>query len=56
MSQRDVTKYKVYRDADEISLKEIIWEGENIGNPSLKARVLVDGRTIKIDFRIYLQK
>ena len=47
MSQRDVTKYKVYRDAEEISLEEIIWESENIGNPSLKVRVLVDGRTIK---------
>ena len=47
MSQRDVTKYKVYCDAEEISLEEIIWESENTGNPCLKVRVSVDGRTIK---------
>jgi len=47
MSQRDVTKYKVFRDAEEISLEEIIWESKNTGNPCLKVRVSVDGRTIK---------
>jgi len=47
MSQRDVTKYKVYRDAEEIRLEEIIWESENTGNPCLKVRVSIDGHKIK---------
>ena len=47
MSQRNVPKYKVYRDAEEISLEEINWQSESTDNPVLKARVLVDGRIIK---------
>ena len=47
MSQSVVTKYEVYRDAEKISLEEIIWEGKEAGNPVLKAIVSIDGRTIE---------
>jgi|GEM_PF-5032724 len=47
MSQSFAKRYEVYRDAGKICLEEIIWESENTGNPCLKERVSVDGRTIK---------
>jgi hypothetical protein len=47
MSEGAVNKYKVYRDAENIRLKEIAWESEETSRPSLKVRVLIDGRTIE---------
>jgi hypothetical protein len=47
MSQSVVTKYEVYRDAEKIRLEEITWEKKETGEPSLKGRVLIDGRTIE---------
>ena len=47
MSQGDVAKYGIYRDAEKIGLEEITWESEETGNPSLKVRVSIDGLTIE---------
>ena len=47
MSQSGVSKYEVYRDAEKISLEEIIWENEKIGGPSLNVKVSIDGLTIE---------
>ena len=47
MSQSVTNKYEVYRDAEKISLEEIIWENEKIGGPSLNVKVSIDGLTIE---------
>lgn len=47
MSQERTKIYEVYRNAEEVSLEEIIWESENLCNPSLKVSVSIDGCTIK---------
>ncbi len=47
MPQKRIKTYAVYRDAEEISLEEIIWESENTDNPILRVRVSVDGHSIK---------
>ena len=47
MPHGNSAKYKVYRDAKKISIEEIIWENEKIYCPSLKVRLLIDGRIIK---------
>ena len=47
MSHEKTKTYEVYRDAEEISLEEIIWGSEDLCNPSLKVSVSIDGRTIK---------
>ena len=47
MSQGDITKYEVYRDAEKIGLEEIAWESEDTGNPTLKVKVSIDGFTLE---------
>jgi hypothetical protein len=47
MSKKAANKYEVYQDAEKIRLEEITWEKKETGNPNLKVRVLIDGRSIK---------
>ena len=47
MSQGKTKYYEVYREAEKIDLREIIWENQEAGSPSLKVNVSIDGRTIK---------
>ncbi len=39
--------YEVYHDAENIRLEEITWDSEEIGNPSAKVKVLIDGKIIE---------
>ena len=47
MSQTVSNKYKVYRDADEISLDQITLENEQDFNPCLRVNVSIDGSTVE---------
>ena len=47
MSHGKTNNYEVYREAEKIGLEEIVWEGEETGNPILKVSVSIDDRTIE---------
>jgi len=47
MSQSAANKYKVFRDADEISLDEITIENGQDFNPCLRVNVSIDGTAIE---------
>ena len=49
----DQTKYyEVYRDAEKIDLKEIVWQEEETGIPSLKVKISIDDHIIEnVTFR-----
>lgn len=47
MSQSAANKYKVFRDADEISLDEITIANEQDFNPCLRVNVSIDGTPIE---------